>query len=378
VLIFLPQICILFALIALLEDSGYLARAAYLVDRLFGKVGLSGHSFIPLLSSFACAVPGIMAARTISDRRNRFMTILVAPLMSCSARLPVYALLVGAAVPSATVAGFIGLQGLVMLGLYLVGPAVAVGIVCLLRRTTFRGPPAPFLLELPSYKVPSWRAVGMRVYLSAREFLVRAGTVIFAVSLLIWALGYYPRPASIAERHDRRAEEIRAAYQGEMSEARTQELRERLAEMENAEAGAHLEQSFLGRAGRAIAPIFQPLGWDWKITTAVLAAFPAREVAVSALGVIYNLGAVDETSATLREKIRGERWPAGRPVYTPLVAVGIMVFFALCAQCASTLVVIRRETGQWGWALFAFCYMTAFAYVGALLVYQGGCWLGWA
>jgi ferrous iron transport protein B len=373
VVVFLPQILILFLFIAILEDCGYMARAAFLMDRLMAGVGLSGKSFIPLLSSFACAVPGIMATRVIENRRDRLTTILVAPLMSCSARLPVYVILIGAFVPAQHyLGGIVGLQGLVLLSMYAIGIIVAIAVAWLLKKTLLRGPTPPFVLELPSYKMPSIRTVTWRMTERGWAFLARAGTVIFAVTIVIWALAYYPRS------EERVAADIvaqRAALANDPAA---------LAEFNNPEhveyviASLHQRYSFLGMAGQWIEPVVRPLGWDWRIGCAAIASFPAREVVMGVLGVIYQLGPEVDVGAEgdqsrLQDQLRAARWDdTGKPVYNLPVALSIMVFFALCAQCAATLAVIRRETNSWRWPVFTFVYMTALAYVGAFLTYQIG------
>ena len=365
VVIFLPQICILFLFIGLLEDCGYMARAAMLMDRLLTPCGLSGKSFIPLLSSFACAIPGVMATRTIDDPKDRIATMLVAPLMSCSARLPVYAIFIGAFIPDRTLWGGFGLQGLVLLALYCVGIVVAIPVAWITKKTLLKGQPAPFVLELPSYKMPDAGTVGMRVYQSARHFLERAGTLILAATIVMWALAYFPRSETIAAHYE--AERTRLADAPQ----------EVLSDLHASEAGAMLEQSFLGRMGHAIEPIVEPLGWDWRIGMAALASFPAREVIVAVLGTIYSLGEVDEESASLRDALRSATWADGRKVFNIPVALSIMVFFALCAQCVSTLAVIQRETGRWRWPVLTFAYMTLLAYIGAFVTYQFGMAWGW-
>jgi ferrous iron transport protein B len=371
VVIFLPQILILFLFIAILEDCGYMARAAFLMDRLMAGVGLSGKSFIPLLSSFACAVPGIMATRVIENRRDRLATILIAPLMSCSARLPVYVILIGAFVPAQYYfGGLVGLQGLVLLAMYCVGATVAIAVAWVLKKSLLRGATPPFVLELPSYKMPSLRNVAFRMAERGWAFLARAGTVIFAVTIVVWALSYYPRS------EERVAADIAARRVTVQNDAAA------LAEFDNPENVDHLQgslhqrYSFLGRAGQFIEPAVRPLGWDWRIGCAAIASFPAREVVMGVLGVIYNLGSdVDVGSENdrhrLQDKLRAARWDdTGQPVYNLPVALSIMVFFALCAQCAATLAVIRRETNSWRWPIFTFAYMTTLAYIGALLTYQ--------
>jgi ferrous iron transport protein B len=373
VVIFLPQILILFLFIAILEDCGYMARAAFLMDRLMAGVGLSGKSFIPLLSSFACAIPGIMATRVIENRRDRLATILIAPLMSCSARLPVYVILIGAFVPANHyLGGLVGLQGLVLLAMYAIGIAVAIAVAWLLKKTLLRGAAPPFVLELPSYKMPSLRTVSWRMAERGWAFLARAGTVIFAVTIVVWALSYYPR------------ENVRVAADIEAQRAALADDPAALAEFnrpENIErlaASLHQQYSFLGRAGQWIEPAVRPLGWDWRIGAAAIASFPAREVVMGVLGVIYGLGpdvdvGADGDQNRLQDQLRAARRDdTGAPVYNLPVALSIMVFFALCAQCAATLAVIRRETNSWRWPVFTFVYMTALAYVGALVTYQIG------
>lgn len=363
VLTFLPQILILFAFIAALEDCGYMARAAYMNDRLMRSLGLSGRAFIPLLSSFACAVPAIMATRAIADRRERFVTILIAPFMSCSARLPVYVLMIAAFVPARTyLAGWVELHTLVMLGMYLVGIIVAIPIAWLLKKTAFAGPSSGFMLELPGYKWPRLRAIWQRMYFAGRKFVVTAGTVILGVNLVVWALGYFPRSS-----------DTRAAVE-QQAQAKGWDA----AKLESEVAGAYLRESYLSRLGRAIEPAVKPIGWDWRIGVGVIASFPAREVVVATLGTIYNLGeGADEKSDSLRQAIKGATWPdTGKPVFTLPVALSIMVFFALCAQCASTLVVIGRETGSWVWPVVSFAGMTTIAYFAAWGVSAAGRGLG--
>ena len=365
VVIFLPQICILFLFIAILEDCGYMARAALLMDRLLTPCGLSGKSFIPLLSSFACAIPGVMATRTINDPKDRIATMMVAPLMSCSARLPVYAIFIGAFIPDQNVWGGIGLQGLTLFALYCVGIFVAIPVAWILKKTLLRGQPTPFLLELPSYKIPDVGTVGMRIYQSARHFLERAGTLILAATIVMWALAYFPRSETIAAHYEAERERLVGASE------------EVLDDLHAKEAGEMLQQSFLGRMGQAIEPVVEPLGWDWRIGMAALASFPAREVIVAVLGTIYSLGEVDEESTSLRDALRSATWSDGRKVFNIPVALSIMVFFALCAQCVSTLAVIQRETGAWRWPVLTFVYMTVLAYIGAFVTYRLGMALGW-
>ena len=367
VAIFLPQIVILFGFIAVLEDCGYMARAAFLMDRLMSWVGLSGKSFVPMLSSFACAIPGVMATRVIENRRDRFTTILVAPLMSCSARLPVYTIMIAAFIPAKPVLGFFGLQGITLLAMYMIGVVVAIPVAWLFKKTILKGETPPFVMEMPPYKIPDLKTIILRMLDRGKRFLVDAGTIIFATTVLIWGLLYYPRPQSISDQYDQKAAEIQSQTLSQ------DKLEEQLNTNSKAEAGAFLRQSVLGRLGNFIEPVVKPLGWDWKIGIAVIASFPAREVVVAILGIIYNLGSEEsEESENLRQKMRNATWDddPNQKVFTPIVALSVMVFFALCAQCAATLAVIKRETGSWKWPVFTFSYMTILAYCAALITYQ--------
>ncbi len=526
VLVFLPQICLLFLFIAIMEDCGYMARAAFLMDRLLSRVGLSGKSFIPMLSSFACAVPGIMATRTIENWRDRLTTILVAPLMSCSARLPVYTLMILAFIPKQMYYGFLGLRGLTMFAMYFIGVVVAIPVAWILKKTLLKGETPPFLIELPSYKIPDWRGVLLRVLDRGKAFVVRAGTIILAVNIVVWALAYFPHPEAISQRYNqhremvksqagaridkvnltpppknpaddkssplalaltqadkydterdtakraaakesdaaKRAElekaadakhaeslselskvngifqiwpqivEIRDAHQlqialkqakdidteteskkaeleKESDEAKRAEMEKsidawREAELEtlskdqetariwpraaeirdalkaqddgldalnNQKAGEYLEQSYFGRMGKAVEPAFKPLGWDWRISMAAIASFPAREVIVATLGTIFSQGSdAKEESADLHNALKSAELPDGRKLFNIPVALSIMVFFALCSQCAATLATIKRETNSWWWPAFSFTYMTALAYLAAWATYQIG------
>jgi ferrous iron transport protein B len=402
ILVFLPQIMILFAFIAILEDCGYMARAAFLMDKIMARCGLSGKSFIPLLSSLACAVPGIMATRVIENRRDRLATILVAPLMTCSARLPVYTLLIGAFLTK----GYSWwVPGTVMFGLYALGLIAAPIVALILKRTLLRGETPVFVMEMPLYKRPSPRAVQRRVFDSAWAFVRRAGTVILATMILVWALLYFPAadgqgstyPARIAEMQEGIAEETKESEQlrNEIKSLQPEQAsaqQERLKELEEKTAPVEKEineltflwkrQSYLGRMGQAIEPVVKPLGWDWRIGVATLASFPAREVVVGTLGIVYQVGKVesdslaeekDLTEHKLSKALISAQWEGGtQKLFSVPVALSVMVFFALCCQCASTLAVIRRETRSWRWPLFTFAYMTVLAYIGALIVYQVG------
>ncbi|MDH3764067.1 MAG: ferrous iron transport protein B [Gammaproteobacteria bacterium] len=363
VIIFLPQILILFLFIIFLEDSGYLARAAYLMDRAMRSVGLSGQSIIPMVSSFACAVPGIMATRVIPNRRDRIATILAAPFMTCSARLPVYALLIAAFVPAQNL-GWFNLQGIVLFGLYVLGIVAGLLTALMLKKTALHGPKPTFALMLPEFRRPNLQTVLMQLLGRAMIFLKRAGTVIFAVAVVVWALAYYPRSGVIEANLE--------LQQSFASERMTGEaLDEALTDFQNEAAAAQLEQSWLGRAGKVVEPLFEPLGWDWKISAAVIAGFPAREVVIAVLGTVYAVGGEAE-EATLAGRLKSARWPDGRAVFTLPMVIGLLIFYACCLQCAATLAVIRRETNSWRWPLFAWAYMTSIGYLGALLVFQLG------
>ncbi len=367
VVIFLPQILILFAFIIVLEDSGYMPRVAFMVDRLMRAVGLSGQSFIPMLSSFACAVPGIMATRVIPERRDRLATILAAPFMTCSARLPVYALLIGAFIPDQRyLAGMVNLQGLVLLALYLLGIVGGVLTALLLKRTILSGPTPTFLIELPPYRLPNLYSVGLRLLERARIFLVRAGTVIFTVAVLIWALAYFPRPEGLAERFDAQRTALGQTLEGEA-------LEDGLSALDAAQQAAWIEQSLLGRAGHFIAPVFAPLGWDWKLSAAVIAGFPAREVVVAVLGTIYAVGDVElRGEAALADRLRDATRADGSPMFTLPLVLGLLVFYVFCLQCVATIAIMRRETNGWAWPAFGWVYMTGLGYLGAFIVYQVG------
>jgi ferrous iron transport protein B len=329
-------------------------------------IGMSGKSFLPLMSSFACAIPGIMATRTIDHRKDRMVTILVAPLMSCSARLPVYVLMVAAFVPDVRYAsGWISLQGIVLFAMQSLGAVVAIPIAWLLKRFFFRGEPSTFIMELAGYRWPSWHVVISRVWERVKAFLARAGTLIFVTSVLVWAAAYFPGDHTSVDRSTRELEQLQALADPDT---------EAIANLEssiNLEKSRLIEQSFLGRAGQVLEPAVRPLGWDGRIGVAVLASFPAREVIIATLGTIYALGSdTDEKSDGLKEQLRSAQWPDGKPVFNLATAFSIMVFFALCAQCASTLMIIQRETNSWRWPLFSFVYMTSLAYLGAWLTYN--------
>ncbi len=365
VLVFLPQILLLFLFISILEDTGYMARAAFLLDKLMSRVGLHGKAFLPLMSSFACAIPGIMAARTIENPKDRLATILIAPFMSCSARLPVYTLMIATFFAGQTVFGFISLGAILILAMYALGIFVAVGVAFILKRTLLKSPPPPFVMELPPYRLPNFRAVFQNMFVRAGLFLKRAGTVILAISILLWALTYFPRSEDVKSS----ASIVQSQEQSETSNPNPEIVQE----------GAQIQNSYAGTLGHAIEPVIRPLGFDWKIGVALIASFAAREVLVSTLSIIYNVGKdADAENETLIQAIKEAKRDDGTPAWTPLTALTLMVFFVLAMQCMSTVAVVRRETNSWSWTLFMVGYMTGLAYLAAFLTCQTGKLLGFS
>jgi len=362
VMVFLPQILLLFLFLGFLEDCGYLARVAYLMDRIMRSMNLHGRAFVPMLSGFACAVPAILATRTMERRRDRILTMMVVPLMTCSARLPVYTLIIGALIPGSRVT-----QALLMVGMYLFSVMTALIAAWVMSRTVkpLKAKRLPFLIELPPYRWPRWRDVLRMMWGKSSVFLKEAGTVILGCSIALWALLYFPRelPASSPD-YDAMIERAPA---------------ETKVALEDAKQAAQLENSYGGRLGHAIEPAIAPLGFDWKIGVGIVGAFAAREVFVSTLGIVYAVGGdADEGSEPLRDALRGAKKHDGTRAYTPLVGLSLMIFFALACQCMSTLAVVRRETGGMHWPLFLFGYMTILAWVVSFAVYQGGRLLGFA
>jgi ferrous iron transport protein B len=371
VLVFLPQILLLFFFIAILEDTGYMARAAFLMDRLMRGVGLHGKAFMPLLSSFACAIPGIMATRTIENPKDRLATIMIAPFMSCSARLPVYTLMIAAFFSGRKLFGFLSVGALMIMAMYLLGIAVAICVAWILKRTILKAPTPPLVMEMPPYRVPNLLTIIQMMLSRAGLFLKRAGTVILAISILLWALVAFPRaahPASTGNQTTAQAE----AQAGNSAAPGT-------GTGATDEQGEQLRQSFAGRAGHFIEPVIAPLGFDWKMGVALIASFAAREVLVSTLSIIYNVGADDDArSGSLIKAVREAKRSDGSLAWTPLVALSMMVFFVLACQCMSTIAIVRRETNSWRWPLFMVTYMTVLAYIASFLTYQGGRLLGFS
>jgi ferrous iron transport protein B len=361
---FVPQIAILSLFLSVMEDTGYMARAAFIMDRLMSRVGLSGRAFIPLMSSFACAIPGIMATRTIDNRRDRLTTIMVAPFMSCSARLPVYALLIGAFVPHRWV-GFVTLAGLTLFAMYFLGIAAAILVAWALKRTVLKGGKPLYVMELPPYRVPSWGAVLMTVRDRSLLFLQKAGTIILAASVVLWFLASYPSGSPEATAVRTRLDAARAT--GQVTEA---------AELEHQLAGTRLRESFAGRAGRLLEPVIAPLGFDWRIGIGLITSLAAREVMVSTMATVFNLGDTQDDVVSLRQTLRTAVTEQGARAYTPLVGVSLMVFFALACQCFSTVAVVRRETNSWRWPVLMLVLMNTMAWLASFVVFQGGRLLG--
>jgi len=374
VVVFLPQILFLFFFLSLMESTGYMARSAFIMDRVMRRFGLSGGSVMPMMSAFACAVPAIMATRTMENQRERLLTIMVLPLLSCSARLPVYTLFIAAFIPATKVFGPIGYQGLTMLFLYVFGLVTAFGAAWVLKKI-LKGPDSFFMLELPPYRAPQWKMIFWRMYERAKMFVWRAGRVIFFFSILLWFAASYPEAPPDPSLEARRV--VVEAQITSASEADRAALEAELGELANAEGAYQMEQSYIGRLGRFIEPVMRPLGFDWKLSAGILSAFAAREVIIGALGTIYSVADADEHSVALRDHLLNARDPqTGKPVYTTLVALSLLVFFVLALQCTSTVAIARRELNSWKWAIVMWCYMTGLAYLASLIVYQGGLALG--
>ena len=362
VLVFLPQIAILFFFLSLLEDTGYLARAAFVMDRLMRRVGLPGRAFVPMISAHACAVPAIMATRVIEDKRDRLVTILVLPLFTCSARIPIYAMVTALLFPNRPV-----LAAALFTGAYTLGILAALSMAFLFKRSILPGDPKPLVLELPSYKLPSLRTALFATWDRARIFIRRAGTVILACSIVLWALATYPKSEPPAAAVALEAQAAALAADGLAGEAEI--ARE---ETERMVAQHGLARSFAGRLGHLIEPVLEPLGFDWQIGVGVIASIAAREVIVSTLAVVYGVGesAVEEDETSLYKTLEAATRSDGTPVFTAATSVSLLVFYVLAMQCMSTLAIAKRETGGWKWPLFMFGYMTAIAYGAALVVYQ--------
>ena len=381
VAVFLPQLIILFTAIALLEDSGYMARAAFLLDRPMSRVGLHGKAFLPLMTSFACAIPGIAAARTVEQPRDRLVTMLIAPFMSCSARLPIYTLVISALFASAQPVLGLSAGGLIMASMYLLGIAAAFFTAWLLKRTVLAAPAPPLVLELPDYRLPSLRGVLTHVWSQSRAFITQSGPVIVALSIVLWAAMSYPNSALDGAAKTAVEQTARLAAASAPEPVPEEELSAAVAAaVAHAEGQHRLQNSVAGTLGHAIEPVIAPLGFDWKIGIGLIGSFAAREVLVSTLGQVYGVGADEgEESPVLREALLRETDPAtGKPRFTPLVGVSLMVFFVLAMQCLSTVAALRRETGGWRWPLASIVYMNGLAWIASFATFQIGTLLGYA
>ncbi len=358
ILVFVPQIMILFGLITILEDTGYMARISFLTDKLMRKVGLNGKSVMPMISGFACAVPAIMSARSIENRKERLLTILITPLMSCSARLPVYTMLTALVVPKHKVLGFISLQGLVMMGLYILGLVMAL-IVSWVAKTFIRlKEKSFFILELPVYRAPRWKNIIVTMISKAKIFVTDAGKVIIVISMILWALSSFGPPA--------RMEKVKQQYARLIQQDRVNEI-----QLNKEKNAALLANSYAGMLGKTIEPVILPLGYDWKIGIALITSFAAREVFIGTMATLYSVeGGKNADRQTLRQRMGSATKPDGSKVYTLATGVSLMIFYAFAMQCMSTLAVVRRETRSWKWPMIQLIYMTGLAYVMSLIFYQ--------
>jgi ferrous iron transport protein B len=357
ILVFVPQIMILFGLITILEDTGYMARISFLTDKLMRKVGLNGKSVMPMISGFACAVPAIMSARNIENRKERLLTILITPLMSCSARLPVYTMLIALVIPRKDVLGIFSLQGLVMMGLYMLGLVMAMIVSYVAKWFIKLKEKSFFILELPIYRAPRWNNVVVTMINKAKIFVVDAGKVIMVISLILWALSSFG-PAKRSE--------VAAQYDREIQSHPVQ-----ASALEKEKQASLLENSYAGVLGKVVEPVIRPLGYDWKIGIAVITSFAAREVFVGTMATLYSVeGGKDADQQTLRQRMQSAKREDGSPVYTLATGVSLMIFYVLAMQCMSTLAVVRRETRSWKWPAIQLVYMTSLAYVMSLIFFQ--------
>ncbi|MCB0775381.1 MAG: ferrous iron transport protein B [Chitinophagaceae bacterium] len=358
ILVFVPQIMILFGLITLLEDTGYMARISFLSDRLMRSVGLNGKSVMPMISGFACAVPAIMSARNIENRKERLLTILITPLMSCSARLPVYTILIGLVIPNNYLFGFLGVQGLVMMGLYLLGLLMALVVSYVAKWFIKIKEKSFFILELPSYRSPRWKNIIPTMINKARIFVFDAGKVIMVISLILWALSSFGPGNSM--------QEVTQQYEQRINSASS----ENISLLNKEYQTAKLEASYAGILGKTIEPVITPLGYDWKIGIALITSFAAREVFVGTMATLYSVGDDDEGGLVLKQKMKAAKRPDGTPVFNLASGLSLMIFYVFAMQCMSTLAVVRRETRSWKWPIIQLIYMTALAYVMSWVVYQ--------
>ncbi|MBA7578095.1 ferrous iron transport protein B [Candidatus Atribacteria bacterium 1244-E10-H5-B2] len=357
VLIFVPIIFLLFLAMAFLEDTGYMARAVFIMDKLMHKIGLHGRSFIPMLLGFGCTLPAIMATRTIEDKNDRFVTMLVVPFISCGARLPVYALLIGAF--------FIErISGNILFSLYILGMVVAILMAKILRKYLFKGEAAPFVMELPPYRIPTIKGLLMHMWERGVIYLKKAGTIIFVGVLIIWVLSNFPWSPNYSKDYDTLIEQA-------------QNNEEMVTQLENERAFEKLEMSYAGKMGKTIAPIFKPLGFDdWKLSVGLIGGFVAKEIVVGTLGTLHSVGEADEESENLRQRLQSQTRPDGSKKFNPLVAYSIMIFVLLYIPCIAVIAAVKRETNSWKWPIFMVFYTTGVAWIASFIVYQGGRLLG--
>ena len=370
VVVFVPQIAMLFLFIGVLEDAGYLARVAFVIDRVMGRVGLHGKSFVPMLSGFSCAVPAVMATRTIENRTDRMLTMMVLPLMSCSARLPIYVLVIGTVFAADATLGGVSLGAVALFTMYVISVGAALLAAAVLRRTVLRGPKPTLVLEMPPYRWPVGRVLFRSTWRSVRSFLTDAGTTILALTIIIWAALSYPKNAATTATFEAERASVESSI---VNPGERESAIETLAAREQ---GAQVRSSVAGSLGRLMEPVLSPLGMDWRVGVGILGAFAAREVFVSTLGIVFDIGDADEENQSLRESLREARRADGSLLFTPLSGLALMVFFVLACQCMSTIAVVRRESGSWKWPIFMFSYQTGMAYVAALIVFQVGRLMG--
>ena len=355
VIVFLPNILILFFFISLMEDTGYMARAAFIMDKIMHKIGLHGRSFIPLIMGFGCNVPAIMSTRTIENRQNRLLTMLINPFMSCSARLPVYVLIISAF--------FIKRPGLVLFSLYTIGIAVAAIVAIVMKKTIFKSKEVPFVMELPPYRVPTLRNLTRHMWFKGAQYLKKMGGVILVASILIWALGYYPKNIDYSANYDQKISEI--------EKSNSQNKHELIKELQVEKKSEEQSKSYIGRIGKFIEPVMKPLGFDWKMSVSLLSGVAAKEIVVSTMGVLYQTED-DQDTNNLVYRLQNEKYENGEPVFTPLVAFGFLIFILLYFPCVASVVAISKESGHWKWAVFTIFYTTFLAWFVSLLIHQVG------
>jgi ferrous iron transport protein B len=357
VVVFIPQIALLFFFISLLEETGYLARVVFIMDRIMRPLGLNGKSIVPLMSSAACAIPGIMSARTIADWKERMITILVAPLMSCSARIPVYTLLISLVIPNKQILGFLNLQGVVLFGLYLLGIVAAIIVALILKQLIGAREKGFLLLELPSYRSPRWSNIGINILEKVKVFVLDAGKIILAISIVLWALASFGPGGQMAKSERKLTQST--GFQKLSAADQEQKI-----------ASAKLEASYIGILGKTIEPVIRPLGFDWKIGISLITSFAAREVFVGSLATIYSVNNDSNSNLKLIDKMKREKNSSGKLVYNLASGVSLMIFYVFAMQCMATLAIVKRETLSWKWPFIQILYMGILAYFGAFVTFQ--------